>query len=106
MTGELSRVLREISANGSRGWYFIDCIYLTPSPPPAPHQVSNTLVDPKALPVTKALFETLLAKYGSGEIFSGQADPTGITWLEANIGKTPAILGLDMIEYSPTRVVS
>jgi mannan endo-1,4-beta-mannosidase len=92
--------------NKYRGWYFIDCIYVTPSPPPAPHNVTNMLVAPCPLPVTQALFETLLDKYGSGEIFSGQADPTGVTWLEQNIGQTPAIIGLDMIDYSPTRVVS
>ncbi|KUJ21702.1 uncharacterized protein LY89DRAFT_637592 [Mollisia scopiformis] len=86
------------------GWYFIDCIYVTPSPPPQPHKVSKKLVAPNPLPVTQALFETLLNKYGSGEIFSGQADPTGVTWLEQNVGKTPAIIGLDMIDYSPTRV--
>lgn len=89
-----------------RGWYFIDCVYVTPSPAPAPHQISKVMVAPNPLPVTTALYNTLLAKYGSGNIFSGQADPAGVAWLEANVGKTPAIIGLDMIEYSPTRVVS
>lgn len=88
-----------------RGWYFIDCLYVTPAPAPAPHRVEKFLVAPDPLPVTLALYNTLLAKYGSGIIFSGQADPTGVAWLEANIGKTPAIIGLDMIDYSPTRVV-
>jgi mannan endo-1,4-beta-mannosidase len=88
-----------------RGWYFIDCLYVTPAPAPAPHQVEKFLVAPDPLPVTIALYNTLLAKYGSGIIFSGQADPTGVAWLEANIGKTPAIIGLDMIDYSTTRVV-
>ena len=64
------------------------------------------MVAPNPLPVTVALYKTLLAKYGSGDIFSGQADPTGVTWLEQNLNKTPAIIGLDMIDYSPTRVVS
>lgn len=91
-----------------RGWYFIDCLYVTPAPAPAPHHVGKFLVSPNPLPVTWALYNTLLAKYGSGDIFSGQADPTGVTWIEQNIGttKTPAIIGLDMIDYSPTRVVS
>ncbi|KAF8866961.1 glycoside hydrolase [Acephala macrosclerotiorum] len=93
------------AGNNTISFNFIDCIYVTPSPPPAPHKATNSLVDPKALPVTKALFETLSAQHGSGDIFSGQADPTGITWLETNIDKTPAILGLDMIDYSPTLVV-
>jgi mannan endo-1,4-beta-mannosidase len=89
-----------------RGWYYIDCLYITPAPAPPPHKVTNKLVTPNPLSVTQALFDKLLSKYGSGEIFSGQADPTGVAWLEANIGATPAIIGLDMIDYSPTRVVS
>lgn len=106
MTGKHQVINWTMVADKIRGWYFIDCVYVTPSPPPAPHKVSNMLVAPDPLPVTQALFKTLLAKYGSGEIFSGQADPTGVTWLEQNVGKTPAIIGLDMIDYSPTRVVS
>lgn len=79
---------------------------MTPSPAPGPHAVTNSLVVPNVLPVTQALFNKLLSRYGTGDIFSGQADPSGVTWLEVNVGKAPAILGLDMIEYSPTRVVS
>jgi hypothetical protein len=79
---------------------------VTPAPAPGPHHVEKFLVSPDPLPATWALYNTLLAKYGSGDIFSGQADPTGVTWLEQSIGKTPAIIGLDMIDYSPTRVVS
>ena len=89
-----------------RGWYFIDAVYVTPSPAPGPHKISKRLVAPHPLPVTQALFNKLISKYGSGEIFSGQADPSGVAWLEANVNKTPVIIGLDMIEYSPTRVVS
>ncbi len=97
---------REQCLTYSRGWYFIDCLYVTPAPKPAAHKVTSHLSDPDAAPITQALFDTLLAKYGSGDIFSGQADPTGVTWIEQNLGttKTPAIIGLDMIDYSPTRV--
>jgi mannan endo-1,4-beta-mannosidase len=92
----------------SGGYYFIDAVYVTPAPLPPPHNVTKYLISPNPLPVAYALYYTLLAKYGSGDIFSGQADPTGVTWIEENIGetKTPAIIGLDMIDYSPTRVVS
>jgi mannan endo-1,4-beta-mannosidase len=31
---------------------------------------------------------------------------SGVGWLEANVGKTPAIIGLDLIDYSPSRIVS
>jgi len=89
-----------------RGWYFIDALFVTPAPTPAPHKVSSKLVAPNPLPATQALFNKLLSKYGTGEIFSGQAELSGISYLEKNVGKTPAMVGLDMIEYSPTRAVS
>jgi mannan endo-1,4-beta-mannosidase len=95
-----------ISFSNDWGWYLLDALYVSPSPPPAPHQVTKVLVAPNPLPETQNLYNTLLAKYGSGTIFSGQADTSGVTWLEQNVGATPAIIGLDMIEYSPTRVVS
>jgi hypothetical protein len=98
-------LLKEIGANGSRGWYSIDCVYVTPAPAPGPHKVSNVLVAPSPLPAAQSLFNTLVGKYGSGDIFSGQADPSGVKWLEQNVGKTPAILGVDMIDYSPSRIV-
>jgi mannan endo-1,4-beta-mannosidase len=88
-----------------RGYYFIDCIYVTPAPPPAPHNITKFTVAPNPLPATSALYNLLRGKYGSGDIFSGQEGPAALAWIEANVGKTPAILGVDMIDYSPTRVV-
>lgn len=86
--------------------YFIDYIMLTPAPTPPAHQVTTFLVNPNASTVTYALYNTLLAKYGSGKIFSGQAGTDGVAWIQNNLGKTPAIIGLDLIDYSPSRVVS
>ncbi|KAI9050294.1 hypothetical protein LZ554_005461 [Drepanopeziza brunnea f. sp. 'monogermtubi'] len=86
------------------GWYFIDSLSVTPAPPPEPHAVNSMLVVPDVLPVTQALYNKLLSKYGSGEIFSGQAELSGIDWLEKNVGQTPAILALDFMDYSPSRV--
>ncbi len=63
------------------------------------------LFSPDPLPCTWAFFNNVLAKYGSGDVFSGQADHTDVAWLEANSNVTPAIIGLDMIDYSPTRVL-
>lgn len=56
--------------------------------------------------MAKALYDKLLSKYGTGVIFSGQADMSGVNYLEQNVGKTPAIIGLDLIDYSPSRIVS
>jgi mannan endo-1,4-beta-mannosidase len=63
------------------------------------------MVSPNPMPATWSLYNTLLAKYGSGSIFSGQAGTDGVAWIEANLNTTPAIIGLDMIDYSPSRVV-
>lgn len=84
----------------------IDYITVTPAPAPPAHQVVTSLVIPSPLPVAQALYSKLRSKYGSGQIFSGQAEVAGVTWIENNIGKTPAIIGLDLMDYSPSRIVS
>jgi mannan endo-1,4-beta-mannosidase len=98
---ESSRVL-----TFSRGWYLIDYITVTPAPAPPPHSVSATLVNPTPLPVAAALYNKLRSQYGTGNIFSGQSELVDIAWIETNIGKTPAIVGLDLMDYSPSRIVS
>ena len=79
---------------------------ITPAPAPPAHQVTTSLVVPNPLPIAVALYNKLLSKYGSGQIFSGQAEVADITWIENNLGKTPAIIGLDLMDYSPSRIVS
>lgn len=83
----------------------IDYVELTPAPAPPPHSVSAGLVNPTPLPVATALYNKLKSQYGSGNIFSGQSEVSGVTWIETNLGKTPAILGLDFMDYSPSRIV-
>lgn len=82
--------------------YFIDALLVTPSAPRAAHQVTADLVTPNATPATKSLMSFLVKNYGKA-IISGQQDLAMLKWVEEKVGKTPAILGLDMIEYSPTR---
>ncbi|KAF8460540.1 GH26 endo-beta-1,4-mannanase [Kalaharituber pfeilii] len=85
------------------GWYLIDSLSVTESAPRPPHQVKNVLVNPAATSATKGLLSYLLSQSGTN-ILSGQQEISSITWLEQNVGKTPAIAGLDMIDYSPSRV--
>ena len=80
-------------------------MYISPSAAPAKHQVTSKLSTPNPLPITQALFNKLLSTYGNGSIFSGQSEAAEIAWLEENVGKTPAIIGLDFMDYSPSRVV-
>ena len=83
----------------------IDYITVTPAPAPPPHSVSASLVNPTPLPVAAALYNKLRSEYGTGKIISGQSELNEIAWIETNIGKTPAIVGLDFMDYSPSRIV-
>ncbi|WP_129843274.1 glycosyl hydrolase [Streptomyces sp. RFCAC02] len=85
------------------GWYEIDAIALSPVPPRPPHQVGDAPVDPDATPEARSLLNYLTDEYGS-HILSGQQDMASIAWLEENIGRAPAVAGLDMMDYSPSRV--
>ncbi|MFI0719144.1 glycosyl hydrolase [Streptomyces sp. NPDC021224] len=85
------------------GWYLIDSISLTPAPPRPPHQVTGELTDPQATPEAKSLMKYLTAHYGQ-DILSGQQGAADESWVEDSVGKAPAIEGLDMMDYSPSRV--
>ncbi|WP_234320334.1 glycosyl hydrolase [Streptomyces sp. SBT349] len=92
-----------ISIVSNWGWYEIDAISLSPTPPRPPHQVSGVPVDPQATPEARALLGYLADGYGE-HILSGQQDMASLRWVEDNVGRTPAIAGLDMMDYSPSRV--
>ncbi|CCA73405.1 hypothetical protein PIIN_07359 [Serendipita indica DSM 11827] len=92
-----------ITFNTNWGWYFIDKIELNPAAPPAPHQVTGELTNPNASAAAKNLMAYLVSQYGK-HLLSGQQDPASYAWVETNIGKSPAIIGLDMMDYSPSRV--
>ncbi|MEO3755743.1 glycosyl hydrolase [Streptomyces sp. B6B3] len=102
------RVLLEPGANtvtvrSGWGWYEIDSVTLAPAPERPPHQVTGEPVDPLATPEARSLLRYLTDNYGE-TILSGQQDMAGIQWLEDNLGVTPAVAGLDMMDYSPSRV--
>jgi hypothetical protein len=85
------------------GWYYIDAISLSPVPPPPPHQITGALTNPRATEEAKGLMRYLAAHYGE-DLISGQQDMASVKWVEDNVGATPAIAGLDMMDYSPSRV--
>lgn len=99
----LNAGVNTIAVQSNWGYYFIDALMVAPSAPRAPHQVTDVLVNKDASPGAKALMKLLVSNYGKKYI-SGQQDPVSLAWVETNIGKTPAIIGLDFIEYSPSRV--
>lgn len=92
-----------LSVVNNWGWYEIDAFTLSPTPPRPPHQVSGVPVDPQATPGARSLLRYLTDHYGEF-MLSGQQDMDSIAWLEENIGRAPAVAGLDMMDYSPSRV--
>ncbi|KAF3936315.1 hypothetical protein ABW19_dt0208759 [Dactylella cylindrospora] len=91
-----------IQIQNNWGWYLIDAITLTPSTPRGPHQITTTPVNPNANSDAKALLRYLGSIYGN-HILSGQQDQASLDWVTTNVGKTPAILGVDLMDYTYSR---
>lgn len=86
------------------GYYDIASVTLVPTLPyPLPRPVSGKLSDPQAMPQARALMRYLVSLYGRKTI-SGQYDQAEADYVHQISGRTPAILGGDLIEYSPSRL--
>jgi mannan endo-1,4-beta-mannosidase len=99
-----------ITMTKSWGWIYLDALKVTASAPADEtiYEVSSGLVDPEATDRTKRLMQYLTDVYGD-YILSGQYGDRGIDGSEFKAihnltGEYPAILGLDFIEYTPSRV--
>lgn len=91
-----------IQIQNNWGWYLIDAISLTPATKRGPHSVTSTPVNKNANSDAKALLKYLSSIYGN-HILSGQQDQASLDWVTQNIGKTPAILGVDLMDYTESR---
>ena len=110
----MSRVIltagrHEITITKSWGWIAVDYLRIAPSEaiPETAYQVSPVLSDADAIPAAKALFVYLCAGYGK-QVLAGQVADKGLQSDEFKAiydvtGKRPAILGLDMMDYTPGR---
>ncbi len=94
----------------SWGWINLDSIKIKKSDDidPAIYQIDPVLVNKNASENTKRLMKYLCDVYGT-DIISGQSCDTGMYGTEnatiwKTTGKFPAILGLDLMDYSPSRV--
>lgn len=83
--------------------YLIDAITLSPAVARGPHQITTTPVNPNADANAKALLKYLGSIYGKN-ILSGQQDQASLDWVTTNVGKTPAILGVDLMDYTESRI--
>lgn len=105
----LSAGKHEITIKKSWGWIAVDYLEVRPaeSISDSVYQVSSALCDPDAVPEAKALFSYICEGYGK-QVLSGQVADDGLDSNEFKAiyevtGKKPAILGLDMMRYTPSR---
>lgn len=95
------------------GWVKIDSVSLSPSAPlrEGLFDIKPTLVNPNASEPARRLMAYLCDQYGE-KILSGQYSDGGMYGIEnaavwrATGGQYPAVLGLDLIDYSPSRVLN
>lgn len=100
----------EIAITKSWGWIAVDCIKIETAKaiPSSAFEVDDTLTDPHANADARVLFSYLCDRYGE-QVLSGQFADRGLDSEEFRAikevtGKTPAILGLDMMDSTPSRV--
>lgn len=106
----LEKGLRKISVGVAWGYISLDNLKIKPSSAITDDifKVNRTLSNPNSSEPTKKLMDFLCDAYGK-YIISGQYAQDGyegaeIRKITEKTGKTPAMLGLDMIDYSPSRV--
>jgi len=98
----------KITLENGWGWYAIDSIHLQPAPEPKPHEVDNQPVNPNASDETRALMAFLVDNFGK-KMIAGQQEYPANNFVDTKLihditGKEPAIIGLDLMEQSPSRV--
>lgn len=94
----------EVAIERGWGYYDVDYLELVPAPKPrALKPVPDRLVDAKASPEARALYTKLLKSYGA-KTWSGQYEPLESEYVREKTGRRPAILGGDLMDFSPSRL--
>ncbi|UPK45594.1 glycosyl hydrolase [Paenibacillus pabuli] len=65
-------------------------------------RISSVLVNEAATSEARELMNFLAERYGKG-VLSGQQDYGNLNWINENTGRKPAVIGFDLMEYSPSR---
>lgn len=107
-TALLEKGQHTVKVTGYRGKWSFDSIEVIEADDKLISQIKNKrLVNPNAIPEAQKLFEYLCQMQGKG-ILSGQQiygqNTQEIKTLLAATGKNPAVLGIDLIDFSPSRV--
>lgn len=109
---KLTKGKHKIGVTAKTGSFFVDSIKIKPAAlvDLTQFEIDKTLCNPNATDETKRLYSFMCDVYGK-YIISGQyaADNRGVDSAEFSeydykLGKYPAIMGLDLIEASPSRV--
>ena len=66
------------------------------------NKISSTLGNQDATSEAKELMRYLVKSYGSA-VLSGQQEYSNLNWINENTGRKPAVIGFDLMEYSPSR---
>lgn len=98
-----------VTITPSWGWIWLDKLEVSAASaiPDSVYQVDATLINPNANEDARQLFAYLCESYGkvtlSGQVCDNGADGPECRAIYAITGKYPAILGLDMMDYTPSR---
>ncbi|MGO4730424.1 glycosyl hydrolase [Paenibacillus sp. 2KB_22] len=64
--------------------------------------INSAPVNEAATSEARELMAFLVERYGKG-MLSGQQDYSNLNWINENTGRKPAVIGFDLMEYSPSR---
>jgi mannan endo-1,4-beta-mannosidase len=104
----LNQGVNTITITPNWTWFRIDSIKITPAPVPLKSEVQKKLINPNSTKEARALLSYLADNFGN-HILSGQQEYPNSNLKDTNTiyqntGKYPAVLGLDFIDNSPSRV--
>jgi len=105
---QLNEGINTVTITPNWTYFAIDYIKVSPSSVPPAHEVEKQLVNPNATKETQLLFNYLVDNFGKNILSGQQGDSSDnladLDEIERITGKLPAILGLDLMDYSPSRV--
>ncbi|SDY13354.1 mannan endo-1,4-beta-mannosidase [Evansella caseinilytica] len=99
----LSAGTNTITLTSGWGWYDIDYIELQKTTVRKKHNIKPRLVNQNASVEANTLIRFLADNYGRA-ILSGQQTLSDVRWLHSTTDKKPAVVGFDLMDYSPSRV--
>ena len=105
-SGKVELKAGENTVEIDRGWgyYDIDALDLVPVKETRPlAAIPDKLADPLTTPAARALFRRLTSLYGK-QTLSGQYEAKDSAYVRSVTGKTPALYGGDLMDYSPSRL--